>query len=84
VLVIKAFLKHPQILWITLLINHVDWRQSLRNQGFWQNARKKSKTQNPYKSSTYERYLFGSANAENRRRSLRGSTKFVHNSELAL
>jgi hypothetical protein len=43
---------NPRILWITLLISGFRVRQSLENQGFGWNARKKSKLQNPYKSTT--------------------------------
>jgi hypothetical protein len=49
-----------------LLISALQSRESLRNQGFRQNARKKSKVQNPYESTTYKRYGFNSALSSNR------------------
>jgi hypothetical protein len=51
-LIWQRFESHPALLWITLLISRPDAPPGLENQGFRWNARKKSKTQNPYESMT--------------------------------
>jgi hypothetical protein len=46
------FAARPDFLWITLLISGLDTLAALEDQGSGWNARKKSKVQNPYKSTT--------------------------------
>jgi hypothetical protein len=51
-LIWQSFESHPELLWITLLISGPDAPRALENQGPRWNARKKSKVQNPYESTT--------------------------------
>jgi hypothetical protein len=51
-LICQCFESRPELLWITLLISKPDAPPALVNQGFRRNARKKSKVQNPYESTT--------------------------------
>jgi hypothetical protein len=63
-LICQGFGIHPDLLWITLLISASDTPGALENQGFGWIARKKGKVQNPYKSTTWSCYFFGSAGAQ--------------------
>jgi hypothetical protein len=51
-LIFQRFGSHPEFLWITLLTSGLDSSPSLENQGSGWIARKKSKVQILYKSTT--------------------------------
>jgi hypothetical protein len=81
-LIFQRFGSHPEFLWITLLTSRRDTLASLENQGSGWNARKKSKTQILYKSTTWQCYCFGSKEGKAPDDLAQCSTRFVHKSGL--
>jgi hypothetical protein len=82
-LIRKRFNRHPEFLWITLLIDRRQSPPALENQGFGWIAHLKSKVISPYESSTCERYWFYSNSAAVLGYFAPRNTTFVHKSSAA-
>jgi hypothetical protein len=82
-LIFLAIAGCPTNVWITLLISRPRGVRGHVNQGFRWNARKKSKTQNLYKSTTYGCYGFGSKPWPVKDVFAHRSNRFVHKSVAA-